>query len=51
MSGTATVKDVKEFFGMTLTEMKTEWVKGNLTDQDKKEILTGIGNETLTYER
>jgi hypothetical protein len=45
----ASVKDVKEFFGMTLTQMKEEWVKGGLSDQDKKDILQGLSDETLTY--
>ena len=49
----ATVKDVKEFFGMTLAEMKAEWMgKGNgavLSDQDKQDILAGLGNGSLTY--
>lgn len=45
----ATVKDVKEFFGMTLAEMKEEWIKGGLSDEDKNQIQEGIGNGTLTY--
>jgi hypothetical protein len=49
----ATVKDVKEFFGMTLGEMKDEWMgKGDgpkLSDQDKQDLMEGIGNGTLTY--
>lgn len=49
MAEKATVKDVKEFFGMTLTEMKNEWVKGGLTAEDKEQIMVGIGNGSLTY--
>jgi hypothetical protein len=45
----ATVKTVKEFFGMSLGEMKEEWVKGGLTDLDKAEILGGLTDGSLTY--
>lgn len=45
----ATVKTVKEFFGMTMAEMKAEWIKGGLTDEDKAQILEGLGNGSLTY--
>lgn len=45
----ATVKDVKEFFGMTLQEMKAEWVNGGLTMDERNAIMTGIGNGTYTY--
>ena len=58
---TATVKQIKEFFHtperpMTLKEMKTEWVgadetdpRKKLTDEDKAQLLEGLGNGTLTY--
>lgn len=45
----ATVKEVKDYFGMSLTEMKAEWVQGGLTAEDKEQIMTGIGNGTRTY--
>lgn len=43
----ATMKDVREFFGMSLPEMKAEWV--TLPDADKADILAGLTNGTLTY--
>jgi hypothetical protein len=43
----AGMKDVREFFGMTLQEMKTEWIP--LPDQDKEEILAGLSDGSLTY--
>ena len=43
----ASIKEVKEFFGMTLPEMKAEWIP--LPEKDKKEIMEGIGNGSLTY--
>lgn len=45
----ATLKEIKDFFGMTLPEMKKEWTGGKLTDKDKKELAEGIGNGTFTY--
>lgn len=45
----ATVKEVKDFFGMTLAEMKKEWINGNLTPEDKRQIMEGIGDGTLSY--
>jgi hypothetical protein len=51
------VKLVKEFFGMSLPEMKSEWIQRDLaeidpkklTDKDKEELASGIGNGSLTY--
>lgn len=43
----ATMKDVREFFGMSLPEMKAEWVP--LTDAEKAQILGGLSDGTLTY--
>lgn len=54
------VKQIKEFFGMNLTEMKREWIgkDGNwtetdpakiLTDKDKADLSDGIQNGSLTY--
>lgn len=57
----ATVKQVKEFFDtperpMTLKEMKAEWIGSDesdptkkLTDEDKRQIMEGIGNGSLNY--
>ena len=45
----ATLKDVREFFGMTVGQFRDEWTKQRLTDQDKQEIREGIGNGTMTY--
>jgi hypothetical protein len=43
----ASVKDVKDYFGMSSKEMMTEWKA--LDDKSKAEIKAGIGNGTLTY--
>ena len=57
----ATVKAVKDFFGLSLPEMKQEWMGKNadgtlngdaskvLTAADKEQILSGLGDGTLTY--
>ena len=45
----ATLKGVREFFGMTVGQFRDEWTKQGLTDQDKREIREGIGNGTMTY--
>lgn len=39
--------EVRKFFGMTLPEMKREWIP--LPAKDKEQILSGILNGTLTY--
>jgi len=44
---TATVKTVREFFGMTLAEMKAEWIPMDKADKDA--ILTGLTDGTFTY--
>lgn len=41
------LKMVREFFGMTLAEMKSEWVP--LSEKDKEDIFQGINDGTLTY--
>ncbi len=46
-TGNKGIKAVREFFGMSLAEMKTEWVP--LPPKDKAEILAGIEDGTLTY--
>lgn len=44
----ATVKEIKEFFGFTsVAQMNAEWKQ--LTDKDKEQIREGIGNGTFTY--
>lgn len=43
----AGMKDVREFFGMSLPQMKAEWV--TLPEKDKAEILAGLSDGTLTY--
>lgn len=43
----ATVKEVKEFFGMTLAEMKAEWV--TLPSKDREDILKGLSDGSLNY--
>lgn len=51
------IKQVKEFFGMNLAQMKDEWIQKELpdgdpkklTEADKAQLLEGIGNGTLTY--
>ncbi len=45
----ATLKDVREFFGMTVGQFRDEWTKQGLTDKDKAEIRQGIGDGTMTY--
>lgn len=45
----ATVREVQQFFGMTIKSFKEEWTNGGLTDTDKSQIRDGIGNGTLTY--
>jgi len=43
----ATIKEIKDFFGMTMPEMKNQWTP--MPDKVKDEIRTGIGNGSLTY--
>lgn len=45
----ATLKDVREYFGMTVGQFRDEWTKQGLTDADKIAIRTGLKNGTLTY--
>jgi hypothetical protein len=48
----ASLKDVREFFGMTVSQFRTEWTKddkGLLTESDKAAIRQGIGEGTFTY--
>jgi hypothetical protein len=45
----ASVKDVKDYFGMDLTTFKKEWMQGGLSDQDKNDLMQGLGDGSLTY--
>jgi hypothetical protein len=47
MAEVSVLKLVKEFFGMTLKDMKAEWT--TLPAKDKAEIESGLRNGTLTY--
>jgi hypothetical protein len=49
MERVANVKEIKDFFGMTLPEMKKEWINGGLTDADKEQLAKGIGDGSFTY--
>lgn len=41
------LKIVRDFFGMTMADMKAEWVP--LPEKDKNEIISGLTDGTLTY--
>lgn len=43
----ATLKEIREFFGMDMPTFKREWLK--LTAQDKAQIKAGLTDGTLTY--
>lgn len=47
MAEASPLKLVRDFFGMTLAEMKAEWT--TLPQKDKDEILSGLRDGTLTY--
>lgn len=47
MAEVSGLKLVREFFGMTLAQMKAEWTI--LPQKDKDEILSGLRDGTLTY--
>lgn len=38
MKYTAGLKAVKDYFGMSMEEMKDEWTHGGLTPEDKEEL-------------
>lgn len=44
---TATLKDVREFFGMDLKTFRAEWTA--LDSESKTQIRDGIGDGTLNY--
>jgi len=43
----ATIKDIKDYFGMTMPEMKNQYTP--MSDKDKNDLKTGIGNGSLNY--
>jgi hypothetical protein len=43
----ATIVEVMRFFNIPIATFRKEW--GDMTDKDKKELQTGIGNGSLTY--
>lgn len=43
------LKLIREYFGMTLQDMKKEWSNGGLTADDKAQLIEGISNGTETY--
>lgn len=43
----ATLKDIREFFGMDMPTFKREWLA--LTAQDKAQIKAGLSDGSLTY--
>jgi hypothetical protein len=45
----ATLKVVREFFGMSVGQFRDEWTKQGLTDDDKRQIRQGLGDGTMTY--
>ncbi len=49
MSEQATLKDVREFFGMTVGQFRDEWTKQGLTETDKAQIRQGLADGTMTY--
>lgn len=47
MATVSPLKLVREYFGMSLAEMKAEWT--TLPAKDKAEILAGLTDGTETY--
>lgn len=45
----ASLKTVREFFGMSVGQFRDEWTKQGLTDDDKRAIRQGLGDGTMTY--
>lgn len=43
----ATLKDIREFFGMTMPEFRKEWTE--LTTEDKSQIRSGLTDGSLNY--
>lgn len=48
-TGLASLKIVREFFGMNVGTFRDEWTKQGLTDDDKREIRKGLADGTMTY--
>jgi hypothetical protein len=46
-SAASPLKMVREFFGLSMAEMKAEWVP--MSEKDKAEIIKGLSDGTLTY--
>lgn len=49
MEELATLKVVREYFGMSVTEFRKEWTAEGLTESDKMEIRKGLADGTLSY--
>lgn len=49
MTAVSPLKLVRDYFGMTLQEMKKEWSNGGLTAEEKQDIVHGIMDGTETY--
>jgi hypothetical protein len=47
MPGLATLKEISDFFGFSGAQFRAELSK--LTDADKMQLKTGIGDGTLNY--
>lgn len=45
--GKSPLKLIREFFGMSMAEMKAEWVP--LPEKDKAQLVQGLTDGTLTY--
>lgn len=43
----ATLKEIREFFGMDMPTFKREWLA--LTPQDKAQIKAGLSDGSLSY--
>jgi hypothetical protein len=43
----ANIKEIMSYFGMSASEFSREWKA--LSDSDKAQLKTGIGNGTHTY--
>lgn len=49
MAVVSPLKLVREYFGMTLQQMKAEWSNGGLSAEEKAQIVEGIADGTETY--
>ena len=48
-AGLATLKVVREFFGMNVGQFREEWTKQGLTDAEKTQIRKGLADGTMSY--